>query len=152
MTLDEACDQFERFFGAVEVNSIQAMSSIVCSGALGVADRPPPVLCISEELAVELWQRAALDLTEELVGEGDPKKFRLTWVEEPRTMMFRMTLQDASGAQRIASNRFAVYSVLAISELEPVEHAPDEPAEPASIPESGNSGAGRAEPDEIAGD
>lgn len=128
MTLEEACDQFERFFGAVEVNSIQPMSSIVCSGALGLADRPPPVLCISEELAVELWQRAALDLTEELVGDESPKAFKLIWVEEPRVMMFRMTLQDASGAQRIASLRFAVYSVLAISELEPVEHAMDESA------------------------
>jgi hypothetical protein len=124
MTLDEACDQFERFFGSVGVEPGRPMSTIVCTGALGLPDKPAPVLTATAELAIVLWQRTALDYAEEFAKDASLKGHRLIWVEEPRVLSFKMTMQDASGAQRVASNRFAVYSVLAISELEPSVEAP----------------------------
>jgi hypothetical protein len=124
VTLEEACNEFESFFGAVRNDPIAPLPTIICSGALGLPDKPPPVLCATADLAIDLWHRTAFNFAEENADSESLKGFVLTWIEEPRLMKFRMTLQDEMSAHRVAIARFCVYSVLLISELEPIVEEP----------------------------
>ena len=117
MTLDEACSEFEGLFGSVEVDPNGSLSPVVlCTGAIGLVDHPPPVLCATADLAVLLWSRTAREWAAETVGYADLiAKANLIWVTEPRLLVFKMTIQDGGG-HRVASNRYAVYSLCAIVE------------------------------------
>lgn len=131
MTLADACATFEALFAAVKADaSHPGATAIVCSGAIGMPDHPPPVLCATEELAITLWHRCAWDYALEFcVLASEAKKRTLTWITEPQMLRFKMTIQDAMGAQRVATQRFAVYSVCAISEKP--QDADPETAKPA---------------------
>ena len=124
MTLEEACSEFEGLFGSVEVDPNGSLSPVVlCTGALGLVDHPPPVLCATADLAVLLWSRTAREwAVETCLKDGwlvDTKehlgRYGLIWVTEPRLLVFKMTIQDGGG-HRVASNRYAVYSLCAIVE------------------------------------
>ena len=123
MTLDEACSEFEGLFGSVEVDPNGSLSPVVlCTGALGLVDHPPPVLCATAELAIKLWLRTARDYAVESMNATDEEGaylhmpgYRLIWLTEPRLLVFKMTIQDGGG-HRVASARYAVYSLCAIVE------------------------------------
>lgn len=125
MTLDDACSNFEALFAAAKTDAAhQGATAIVCSGAIGMPDHPPPVICATEELAVALWARCARDYADDICGLNfGTTKYVLTWITEPQMLRFKMTIQDAMGAQRVATQRFAVYSLLAITE-KPQDVAP----------------------------
>lgn len=117
MTLDEACSEFEGLFGSVEVDPNGSLSPVVlCTGALGLVDHPPPVLCATADLAVLLWSKTARDWAVESMNTTDEEgAYHLIWLTEPRLLVFKMTIQDGGG-HRVASNRYAVYSLCAIVE------------------------------------
>ena len=123
MTLEEACSEFEGLFGSVEVDPNGSLSPVVlCTGAIGLVDHPPPVLCATAELAIKLWLRTARDYAVESMNATDEEGaylhmpgYTLIWVTEPRLLVFKMTIQDGGG-HRVASNRYAVYSLCAIVE------------------------------------
>lgn len=130
MNLENACDELEKRFGAVDVADALLAPAVLCTGAMGLQGEPPPVICATPDLAVALWLRTAIDyamdcaaaLTKDADAELGRTTFlknrcRLTWMQEPQLLLFRMTIQDHMGAQRIATTRYAVYSLCAISEL-----------------------------------
>ena len=118
MTLDDACNTFEALFAAVKTDAAHTgATAIVCSGAIGMPDHPPPVICATEELAVTLWARCARDYAMDHAKIEEALKLHvLTWITEPQMLCFKMTIQDQMGAHRVATQRFAVYSVCAITE------------------------------------
>lgn len=122
MTLDDARDEIElRFCGASydPVSQRRLDSTIVCSGALGQDGYPPPVLCATRELAVELFRRTMSDHIDD-VTKGTAHRRILTWIDEPQVLKFLMTIQEVSKAHRVASARYAVYSRVIIGEAEDV--------------------------------
>ena len=99
---------------------------MICTGALGKIDAPPPVLCANRDIAIELYRRTLADYIAENTKPDDIGRRILTWVQEPQVVTFDMTIKEVSGAHRIASRRFAVYSSLLLSE--PTEKEPPAPA------------------------
>ena len=122
MILDDARGEIEERFCGVSIDPISPRkpdSVIVCSGALGIAGQPPPILCATQDLAIELFRRTLNDYVDD-VTQHDAHKRILTWITEPQILKFVMTIQEVSTAHRVASSRYAVYSVLVIGEAEDV--------------------------------
>lgn len=115
MTLEEAVSQFEAQFGTVtEETKAEEPGTILCTGAIGLPDYPPPVLCATEALAVDLWLRNADDYLAEWASDHSVEKasdIALIWLTPPRVQKYKMTLQEVGGGHRIATSRYAVYSL-----------------------------------------
>lgn len=150
MTLNDACSAFEGLFAEVKVDGLYAGATvIICTGALGLAGHPPPVICANRDLAIALWARCARDHALDWLDENkiagyqgeryeDLKRAVLTWITEPQLLQFNMTIQDQMGGQRVATKRFAVYSLCAISE-KPQDVVPPAPEETAQCLKPGGS-------------
>lgn len=119
MTLDDISEEIASAFYGVAINPAHHRRSeavVICTGALGVIDSPPPVLCANREIAIELYRRTLSDYIAENTTTDDIGRRVLTWVQEPRVIRFEMTIKEVSGVHRVATARFAVYSSLLIGE------------------------------------
>lgn len=140
MNLDDIAEEIATAFYGVAIAPAHHRRSeavVICTGALGVIDSPPPVLCANREIAIELYRRTLSDYIAENTTPEDIGKRVLVWVQEPRIVRFEMTIKEVSGVHRVATARFAVYSSLLIGE--PTEEPAPSPiaaAEPAPKPKA----------------
>lgn len=129
MTLDDVIEEVALQFYGVAVNPAHHFRSeavVICTGALGKIDAPPPVLCANRDIAIELYRRTLSDYIAENTSPDDVGRRILTWVQEPQVVAFDMTIKEVSGAHRMAARRYAVYSSLLLSE--PTENEKPVPA------------------------
>lgn len=113
--LKVAVDALEALFDDVVVDSGAQGVTIVWSGGLDNRPDVPPILCETQELAVEHWQRTMLHWAGKNVGKGS----RLVWRVRPEMHRWMITMQNRVHLERLAADRFAVYSVLAIVPTQP---------------------------------
>lgn len=129
MSLADILEEVSLRFYGVAINSAhhnRSEATVICTGALGLRDTPPPVLCANREIAIELYRRTLSDYIDENTTPEDSLRRVLTWVQEPQIVVFEMTIKEVSGAHRQASRRYAVYSSLLIGE--PTEEPAPAPA------------------------
>lgn len=62
----------------------------------------PPVLYVSEELAISDWDRTNRDVT------GPEAPAVLKWIERPVVIRYSMTMQNARGSHRQVNDRYVV--------------------------------------------
>jgi len=110
-----AVDAIEALFDEVKVDTGAQGVTIVWSGGLDNKPDAPPILCETQELAVDHWQRTFLHWAGKSVG----KDSTLVWRAKPEMHRWMLTMQNRVHLERLAADRFAVYSVLAIVPTQP---------------------------------
>jgi hypothetical protein len=110
-TLLDAQVEFEREFKSVRHDPKAERVIYLFTGGT-VEDplkTPPPVLCSTHDLAVEMWLQAARTAT------NDRANTVLTWRAPPRFLKFQMTMTGKHNQDRVVTDRYCVYSEVAFS-------------------------------------
>lgn len=110
-----ATQAVELLFDEVAEDADAQGVTIVWSGGLDNKPEVPPILCETPELAVEHWRRTFLSFAGKKVGAGH----KLIWRRKPEMHRWQITMQSRIHLERLAADRFAVYSVLAIIPTQP---------------------------------
>jgi hypothetical protein len=113
--LKAAVEAIEALFDEVrEDKGVQGVT-IVWSGGLDNKPEIPPILCETQEFAVEHWQKTLTHWAGKNIGQGNT----LVWRVRPEMHRWMITMQNRAHLERLAADRFAVYSVLAIVPTQP---------------------------------
>lgn len=111
--LRSAWSELQTKFKQVRTDSNLSDYVAICSGGWTKPKELIPCLCISEEIAVDLWRKTF----DEFLSTVFPTFPRvLIWRSPPIMRRFTITMQGADQQHRLVSPRFAVYSEAAFSD------------------------------------
>ena len=113
--LKAAVEAIEALFDEVKEDKGAQGVTIVWSGGLDNKPEIPPILCETQEFAVEHWQKTLTHWAGKNIGQGNT----LVWRVRPEMHRWMITMQNRAHLERLAADRFAVYSVLAIVPTQP---------------------------------
>lgn len=109
MTLAEAIREFEQAFAKVKTSRKEDGSIMLHSGAVWPSETAP-CLFISEALAIVSWHEAA----QAWLPKSSAERV-LIWVTKPEIRVYQMTMAPKGGTHRVVSDRYSVYSELALA-------------------------------------
>lgn len=101
-------------FGSMGKDLAQTVQTIVTSGGVvEKADDKPPILCLSEEIAIRFWLHSARAVLDEARGT----EAHIDWqiVDGPHLDKWHTTVEDKNMTQRLAEKRYSVVATIGVS-------------------------------------